>query len=178
MARGPKPQLTDKHYLALRMYEEQTSDISQIANAVGWSKDHFYALRTGDVEKAGGTSRLFSEEWKKIEQKKEDQLKSLVRENSLSIQQLLKSVIEEFQKKKKLSPSEKRLLYLYNNSISNNKPSISVKSLSYSYTKGLTPEELIHEFKRLKNIAESSFDRRTIPETPAGGPGSVSEADE
>jgi len=173
-----RAELNEKHWQALRLVEEGNLNYKEIAAQIGWSEDHFQDLRAGDIKKCGYTAELFKKEFKKVEVKRDENIKRLVRENTASAQELIKSVLAELKTKKKLAPEEKKLLSMYTNALAKCTPSVSVKSLSYSYTQGLNPEELIHEFKRLKTIAEQSFDRRRVSEPEEGRSGDVSAVDE
>jgi hypothetical protein len=44
---------------------------------------------------------------------------------------------------------------------------------SFSYTKGLSAEDLIHEFKRLGSLARSTLDGGRIQSVDAGGSGEI-----
>ena len=87
-------------------------------------------------------------------------------------------VFDEIGGKKNKTPEDKKILSMYTNAIAKCKPATNIKNLSFSYTKGLDAEELMHEFKRLTTIAESSFDRRAVSEAPEGRAGALSEVDE
>lgn len=170
--------LTEKHFKALRMFETGGSSRKDIAAAIGVSYDYLSDLIEGDIHKAGLVADLFKKEWQAIDSKRDDNIKNLVKENTEIVQQQIRRIAKELAAKKTLTHAEKRLLGMYNNTLTASKPSVNIKNLSYSYTQGLTPEDLIHEFTRLKSIAESSFNRRRIQTPGSDGSGSVSAGDE
>ena len=173
-----KTQLTDVHWKALELLEAGTLSLADIATECGWSKDFFYDLKSGNIAKCGYIADVFNKEWKQIEVKRDSTIKKLVKENTESAQLLIKQVLAELKLKKKLDSEEKKLVSMYTNALAKCTPSVSIGSLSYSYTKGLNPEDLIREFKRLETIASQSFNRRGVPEASEGGAGTLSGVDE
>ena len=135
-----------------------------VAKEIGWTKPHLDFLCVGDVQHAGGVAVLFKDEYLKGVLKSADETKKLIQANVKTAQGLIAEVFAEIKGKKKKTDADKKLLSLYTNALAKFTPAVSVKNLSYSYTKGLLPEELVHEFKRLTTIAEASFDRgETVP---------------
>ena len=173
-----KTRLTETHLQALKLLEEGNLNFNEIAEKCGWSRDFFYYLRSGNIEKCGYIADVFQKEWKQIEVKRDSAIKALVKENSLLAQDLIRTTLTELKSKSRRTLDEKKLLGTLTNALSKCTPSVSVGSLSLSYTKGYTPEEMIHEFKRLKTIAESSFDRRGVSEAASGGSGDISASNE
>lgn len=178
MSRGPKTELSEKHWKALSLLEEGRLSFSEIAKEMGWSYDYFYDLETGNTEKGGNTAELFRAESQKIEAKRNKEIKTITNANTLTAQKIISRVLDELTQKKKLDSGEKRLVSLYTNALSKCQPNVSIGSVAFSYVKGLTAEEMIHEFKRLKGIAESSFDRRRVLDASKGATGDLSEVNE
>jgi len=167
--------LSEKHWQVLKMLEDMTRE--DAAKAIGWKKNHIDKLCSGNVS-AGGVATLFKQEYLKIQVKQSEETKHLVSQNTKTAQRLIARVFTDIESKKKVTPEDKKILSMYTNALSKFTPTVNVKNLSYSYTKGLTAEELVHEFKRLKTIAESSFDRGGISETPEGRAGDISAVNE
>ena len=131
-----------------------------------------------NIANAGQIADIFKKEWQKIEELKDEKIKALIKENTELVQSQLKRVAKEVVSKKKLTATEKHWLVKANTSLTGNKPAVNIKSLSYSYTQGLKAEDIMHEFKRLKSIAESSFDRRPVQSVEPAGSGSLPASDE
>jgi len=174
---APPTKLSEKHWKALEMLDQDASR-QDVADALGFKKQYLDYLCVGNVEKTGKVATLFKGEYDKIQVKSKKECDDLIRENLRTAQRLMKRVFADIELKKTTSPEDKKILSLYTNAIAKCQPAVSIKNLSYSYTKGLLPEELIHEFKRLKTIAESSFDRGAIQQAPEGRAGDVPEVDE
>ena len=173
-----KTELNDKHWKAIELIELGTLNYKEIAAECGWTEEHFQDLRSGNIEKCGYLADVFSKEFKTIEKKRDDNIKKLVKENTEVAQVIIKKVLAELNLKKRLTPEDKKIMSMYTNALAKCTPSVSIGSLSYSYTKGLNPEDLIREFKRLETIASQSFDRRGVPEASEGGAGTLSGVDE
>ena len=169
--------LSEKHWKVLEMLDNDMSR-KDSAEAIGWKKQHLDYLCVGNVEKAGGVATLFKTEYMKIATKNAGETDTLLKQNLKLSQKLMREVFDEIKSKKKKSDADKKILSMYTNAIAKCQPSVNIKNLSYSYTKGLSAEELMHEFKRLKTIAESSFDRGGLPEVAKGGTRELPEADE
>lgn len=172
-----KTKLSEKHLQALELIKGGMPR-KEVAAQMGWSVDHFKKLCCGDIANCGYTADLFKKELQQIEEGKDENIKILVRDNTEAAQSLIRVALSELATKKKLDYAEKKLLALLNNSLNKSTPKVNIKSLSFSYTKGLNPEELIHEFSRLKGIAEGSFDNRGVQKTQSDGSGSVPGPDE
>ncbi len=177
MAGKPKTELSEKQWKAIKMYEAGSSR-KEISQAIGVSEDYLQSLILGNIAKAGQVADIFKKEWQKIEDLRDEKIKSLIKENTEIVQSQLKRVAKEIVSKKKLTATEKHWLIKANTSLTSNKPAVNIKSLSYSYTQGLSVQDIAHEFTRLKAIAESSFDRRPVQITGTEGSGSLSASDE
>ena len=169
--------LSEKHWQVLEMLGNDMPR-KKAAESIGWTVDHLKHLCIGDTQRAGGVATLFKQEYLKGVQKSAEETKKLIQANVKTAQGLIAEVFAEIKGKKKKTDADKKLLSLYTNALAKFTPAVNVKNLSYSYTKGLLPEELVHEFKRLKTIAESSFDRGSIPEIAQGRARELSEVDE
>ena len=171
-----KTELSEKHWQMLKLLEDLPR--KEVAEAIGISADHLDRLCCGNIEKCGYTATLFKKEYLKLQTKQAEETKHLVVQNTKTAQKLIARVFDDIHVKKTISAEDRKILSMYTNALSKFIPSVNIKNLSYSYTKGLTAEEMIHEFKRLKTVAESSFERGGISETPEGRARGISEAAE
>lgn len=173
-----RAELNEKHWEALRLMREGKLTHKQIAAHVGWSVNYFQDLVQGKVDKCGYTAELFQKEIKEIEKDLVKNIKYMTKENlSLALFEINR-ILKQLRDKKKLSFDDQKIIASLTTVLSKTTPQVEIGSVSYQYTKGLTPEELIHEFKRLKGIAESSFDRKGISGSQQGEPGRLPEVDE
>ena len=171
-----KTELSEKHWRTLKLLESVSR--KEVAKAMSFTRDYLDNLCIGNTTKCGNVAILFKEEYLKIQVKQEAETKRLVRKNTETAQRLIGEVFSEIEKKKVKTAEDRKILSMYTNALSKFTPTVNVKNLSYSYTKGLTAEELVHEFKRLKTVAESSFERGGISEVAEGRARAVPEIDE
>lgn len=174
---APPTKLSEKHWQALRLIEQDKSR-QEVADALGFKKQYLDYLCVGNVEKVGKVATLFKAEYEKVMEKSRKETNDLLDSNLKKSQKLMRQVMDDIEAKDKITPEDKKILSMYTNAIAKCKPSPNIKNVSFSYTKGLLPEELIHEFKRLKTIAESSFDRRGVQQPAEGRAGELLEVDE
>ena len=153
--------LSEKHWQALELLSKDIPR-KDVAEKMGWKRNYLDQLCIGAVTSAGGVAGLFKSEYEKVKAKSKKETDDLIHGNLKAAQKLMKEVFDEIGGKKKKSDADKKILSMYTNAIAKCQPSVNIKNLSYSYTKGLNAEELVHEFKRLKTIAEGSFDRGQI----------------
>lgn len=172
-----KTELNDKHWKALGLLENGMLR-KNVATAVGWKRDYLDKLCVGNTQVCGKGAILFKAEYLKIQKKHAEETTQLVADNMKKAQELIGEVFAEIKGKKKKTDADKKILSMYTNAIAKCQPGQGAKNVSFSYTKGLTAEELIHEFKRLKTVAESSFERGGISETPEGRERDISGVDE
>jgi len=154
-----KTELSEKQWEALALLQKGVPR-KEVAVAIKVSLDYLNKLCSGNVTKCGKVATLFKAEYLKVQKKNAEETKLLVAGNMKKAQELIGSVFDELGKKKKLSQEDQKMVSMYTNALARCQPSDSAKNVSFSYVKGLSAEELIHEFKRLKTIAESSFETR------------------
>lgn len=176
MSRIKKPELNEKHLKALGLIEKGQHTLREISKEVGWKEDYLYELYEGDTSKAGSVASVFSAECRKIDKKRSQQLKDLAKTNkSLAHKQILR-ILTDVEEKRRMSENDRKIVISAMNAISKATPNVEIGNLSYSYTKGYTPEQLIHEFRRLKSLAEGASDRRRVPKAFKRGSGSLPDA--
>jgi len=165
------PELNQKHWDALRLLSQGDKTIKAVATEVGWSADYLYDLVEGNVEKTGMSGELFAQELRKIDVNTAKKIKSLLKTNKFLALRLINDILHEFKNQKGLSVDEIKVLTKINNSLVKSTPNVEIGNLSYNYTKGLSAEELVYEFNRLKSIADGASNREAVSGSEQGGPG-------
>lgn len=173
MSRIKKPILNEKHLKALGLIEAGEMSLKDMAAQCGWKEDYLYELTSGDTSKAGEVASFFKAEYKKIGDKKNAKIRLLLKSNTALAHQLIQKQLRFLDSKKDLSIEERKLVATYMNAIAKATPNVQIDNLSYSYTKGYTPEQMIYEFKRLQTLAGSSSNRSAVQGSEEGGPGDV-----
>ena len=171
MAMTKATQLSPKHWKALELIEEGLLPIVQIARLVGWSEWTLYELMSGNIQKTGTLGELFYSELKKMHARNVSKVKHLTKDT----QRLALIKLNERLRELKASPPTETItkeICKILVSIGKIVPNIEINQ-SYSFTKGMTPEELVHEFNRLKSVAESTLDAKGVQSSKQGGSGAL-----
>jgi len=171
MAKPVQTQLGPKYWKALELIEEGLLSIKEIAKLVGWSEWTLYELMSGNTQKNGATGELFYTELKKIHSRNVSKVKHLAKDNQKLSLIKLNERLRELKSKKPTEAITKEVCKIMM-SIGKIVPNVEINQ-SYSFTKGMTPEELIHEFNRLKSVATSTLDGKGVPGSSKGGPGAL-----
>ena len=160
--------LSPKHFKALELIEEGQLSLKEIAKAIGLSYDHLKDLYQGDIARCGQTGELFKSEVNKITARNSARVKHLVKDNMKLALLKMNERLRELQAKKADPEMIKELTSILN-SVSKSTPNVEIGS--FSITKGLTAEEMIHEFKRLGSIARFSLVGKGVSGAKQGRPG-------
>ena len=160
------PELKPRHYKALELMEDGTLSIKEIAKIVGMSKEHLYDMVEGG-DKAGALGHLFQSEIRKVTNRQTAKTRAISKTNAKLAQELLQRELQALKNKETLLDVDRRRLVEMTNSLSKSRPSVEIGSISYS--RGLTKEDLIHEFNRLTSIAKSALIKRGVQGSKQAG---------
>ena len=166
--------LNDQHWEALRLIDEGRMSLKQIAAQVGWSARYMYDLHQGD-DNTGVIGQLFKSELNELSKKTSKKIKDLSKTNVskclLLMDDFLSRKLEVVMSGAQLSDEDTKLVTTVHNSLAKSTPNVEIGSMQWNYTKGLTAEELVHEFNKLRSLAEGAPKRRGIPGLDTRGPG-------
>ena len=167
MAQIKTTHLDAKHWKALELLEEGTLSVKEIAQSIGWSAITIYELMSGNTTKTGSVGDLFYSELKKIHNRNVSNVKHLAKDTQkLGLIKLNERLRELKSLKPDLEITEEICRIL--NALGKMGPSVEISNTSFSFTHGMTSEELIHEFKRLGTLARSTLDGGGVS-SPAEG---------
>jgi hypothetical protein len=159
--------LNDKHWKALELIEAGQVSLKEISRMCGWSQDYMYELYEGK-EKCGKIGELFQTELRKIETKNVSRIKTLTKENKRLALQLMNEYLRSKISKGSVSDEESKLISTVFNALAKATPNVEIGSMQWNYTKGLTAEELVHEFNKLRSIAEGASKRGAVSAAGSG----------
>ena len=162
--------LNQKHLQALELLSRGDMSIKAVAEKVGFKPDSLYDLVEGNVDKAGACAELFNAEMKKVDKKLAKKIKSTLRSNKVIALKLINDILFGFQSQGVMGEDEIKILIAINNSLSKEAPNVEIGNLSYSFTQGLSVEEILHEFNRLRTIAVGSSNRAAVRKPNPGRP--------
>jgi len=172
MAKHKTTQLSTKHWKALELLEEGTLSVKEIARSIGWTDWTLYELMSGNTKKNGELGELFYSELKKLHSRNQSKVKHLFKDN----QRLALIKLNERLRELKAGPADaiaSAEICKIMNSLGKAGPSVEISNTSYSVTHGMTPEELVHEFKRLGTLARSTLDGAGVSSPKPGGQGTL-----
>jgi hypothetical protein len=173
LSRTKNPVLNEKHRKALALIEAGGHTLDEVSKLVGWKQDYLYELYEGDTSKAGSVASVFSAECRKIDKKQTQRIKELAKHNKALAHKLIQRILKDIETNEKLSNEDRKLVGTMMNCLAKATPNVEIGSVSYSYTKGYTAEQLIHEYNRLKTLAGGSSNRRAVQEAFSGRPGTL-----
>ena len=174
-------QLQPKHYKALELWEEGILSIKEIAAACKIPLDSMYDLFEGNTKKVGQAAHLFKAELDKITVRSASKIRHLIKDNKKIALEMMNDRLKELKGITDRGKDESLEINKILNTLSKSTPGVEIGSLhSLSITKGMTPEELVYEFRRLSSIARNTpsgggvrkVDKRAegrIPESPTDG---------
>jgi hypothetical protein len=156
--------LPERYRKSLALIEEGNLTYIQIAKACKIPVELFYDLIEGNAKNYGTIQEKFTEEFEAIQKR----LDRNIRKYSKSCREQTFALIDSFLKKHKdVGKKDKSLissLTTIANSLGRLTPNVEIGS--FSYTKGLSAEDIYAEFKRLSGLAS---DRGTVQDTTAAG---------
>jgi len=176
MAHRPKVEnLSDKHWKALELIDAGETNMSNVARHINMEPTDFLRLVHGNVQKMGNIASVFNLEYSKIIHKKinesEKNITRLLNECQEVSLAVLTREIKVYEDKKKLTEDNQKMLTYLVKAMATLKPS-APKSLNVSqtwnYTKGLSPQELEHEFSRLSGLSEGPSNAGAVQDSKQG----------
>ena len=141
--------------------------LKQIAETVGWSAGYMYDLFEGK-DKNGKIGELFKEELAALDKKNTRKIQELSKSNIKMCLRLMDDFLSRKLAQGSVSDEDAKLIATVHNSLAKATPNVEIGSMQWNYTNGLSAEELVHEFNKLRRLAEGAPKRRGLPET---GPG-------
>lgn len=162
-------QLQPKHYKALELWEEGILSIKEIAAAVKIPLNILYDLFEGNSQQQGTLAHLFKSELDKVTIRTSSEVRKLVKSNKKIALWQINDRLKELAKLDNPTVKETREIVSILNALNKATPNVEIGSYhSLSVHKGMTAEELVYEFRRLKALADNAFNPRGVRES---GPG-------
>jgi transketolase len=169
---GPRNELSTKQLHALELISARNQSYRQIAKVIGWSEDYLSDLIAGDTQKCGSSALLFSEEVKKLDAAQAARIKELTKTTKEAILHKFEEFALEYKSKKTNTKVRKEMVSIMN-SIGKSTPNVEIGS--FTYARGLSAEDLVSEFKRLRGL---SVNGSRISEPLQGEPGEIPSSEE
>jgi len=171
--------LPEKYRKALQLIEAGNHSYREVARLCGIGEASFYDLVEGKAKNNDRVQELFSKELTEISRRLDKEIRDLVKNNKKSTQYLINNWLADQKHKKKVDTKMMSTLVSVANALSKSTPNVEIGS--FTYQKGLSPEDIYAEFKRLSGLASQrkpvsgSAPRRTREILMASRPGIAAE---
>jgi transcriptional regulator with XRE-family HTH domain len=162
--------LKPKHLAALELLKENKLSVREIAKCVGFSYEYLNDIMNAS-EHSGSVGLEFNAEYRKLEQVLDKRIRRNVKEALDLSSNTLKRWLQQLESKKKPTEKQIKLAKDIQMVLSKSRPNVEIGS--FSYTKGLSAEDLFNEYKRLKGLAEQAIVRRRVSGLKQGRSGEV-----
>jgi len=173
MPQKQKTKLEERHLKALELFSTGHSH-REVAQSLGVSEDWVYDMCTGNIGKVGYLATVFKDAYEKIQDQRELRTRDLANENRELCMIQIRNVLSDYDKRKgKLDKEDKKMISMLTNAMAKVTPTVSIGSVTYNYTHGLTIEEMQHEYGRLRAAADGPTDSRGVSEALQAGSGEM-----
>jgi len=156
--------LNRKHLKALSQLKAGLS-VDKIAKTSGLKRSQLFNLIKGD-EAGGAVAQEFSEEVKRAEEEQDIKIKKIKKDLEEQVFSLIGEAIEI---QKKAGKVDEKYLKEVGKLFKSGSTTWNVGPVSYS--KGLTGEDLLNEYRRLVALADAALERRPVSDTSDSGTG-------
>jgi hypothetical protein len=160
--------LPGKYQKALDLIISGALSYKDIATQCGFSADYLYQLVEGKEANRTKNGKLFYESLQKYEKQRDKEIKDIIKSNKKQCHMLINEYLGQVAKKKGRIQHIGALTGVAN-ALSKSTPNVEIGS--FSYTKGLSAEDITNEWKRLQGIGRGSANRSRISGLTPGGAG-------
>ena len=160
--------LPEKYRKALQLIEAGNHSYHEIATLCGISKQMFYNLIEGSVTDNPDVQANFSTALSEIQKRRDKEIRELLKNNKKETHDLINRWLIDQKRRKKIQNKLMPTVVSVANALAKSTPNVEIGS--FVYQKGLSPEDIYAEFKRLSGLA---LDRGAIQGSPAGRTGEI-----
>ena len=166
---GKYDPLPERYRKALALIEAGELSHKDIASSCGIPLELFYSLCDGTAKNYGTIQEKFTEEYERISRQMDKDIRKLAKSCRKKTLYLIYSYLTKHKDVKKTDKSLVSTLTAIASGLSKVTPNVEIGS--FSYTKGLSAEDIYAEFKRLNGLAS---DRGAVQAPSEAGTGEVS----
>ena len=142
--------LPQKYQKALKFISEGNHSYKDIAKLCGINLSNFYDLIEGTADNLGTIQEKFTKELEVSRKQTDKEIRDLVKVNKKETQLLIQSWLIDQKKLKKVDNKQMGTLVSVANALAKSTPNVEIGS--FSYTRGLSVEDLYAEFTRLNGL--------------------------
>lgn len=162
------PGLTEKHTKLLELYKRNKFSVEELATQSGFSEQYVNDLIVGNPN-TGEVGNLFKQELKKVNAEIESRISW---KNNSCREKLVNKLIawvEQVGGGGDVDTKTKHKMLVDAINALNKSMPYQVNIENYTWKDGMTAEEAVNEFKRIKGLAKASAIRRRVSEFAASG---------
>lgn len=142
----------------------------EIAKQCGFSADYLYQLVEGKEAHRTENGKIFYESYQKAQKQRDKEIRDLVKSNKKKAQKYVSEYLDAVSKQKGRVDHISTVTAVIN-ALAKSTPNVEIGS--FTYQKGLSPEDIFNEFKRLSGNREIASLGRTVQEASAGRAGEI-----
>jgi hypothetical protein len=151
----------DKKYLqALSLLEAGNLTYREIAKQCSINIDTFYHLIEGDYKDSSAIQVKFTAALSEIHKRRDKEIRDLVKSNKKETHLLINRWVLDQKRRKKVGNKLMPTIVSVANALAKSTPNVEIGS--FSYTKGLSAEDLVNEWKRLQGVGRGSANRSRV----------------
>ena len=160
----------DKKYLkALSLLEAGNLTYREIAKQCSINIDTFYHLIEGDYKDSVAIQQKFTEILSEIQKRRDKEIKDLLKSNKKETHDLINRWLLDQKRVKSVPNKLMPTIVSVANALAKSTPNVEIGS--FSYTKGLSVEDIANEWQRLKGLAGSKVVGRGVSRLAEGRTG-------
>ena len=160
--------LPKKYLDALNLISEGNLSFKQIAHTCNIGETTFYDLVEGNYTDGPLIQAKFTSALNDINKRRDKEIRDSIKSCKKKTYYLIDSFLANFKSVKKTDEKLISTLTSVANALAKSTPNVEIGS--FSYTQGLSAEDIIHEFNRLTAAA---FERRGLQRANQGGSGQI-----
>lgn len=163
-----EPKLTEKHYRLLELYKRNKYSIEELSEKSGFSDQYVNDLLVGSPV-CGEAGVLFQAELRKVQRDIEARISW---KNNIAREKLVNKLlmwVEQCGGGDALDTKTKHKMLVDAINALNKAMPYQVNIENYTWKEGMTTEEAVNEFKRIKGLARAAAIRRRVQEFASAG---------
>jgi hypothetical protein len=159
--------LTEQHYRLLDLYKNNKYSTEQLAEKSGFSESYINDLIVNNPT-TGETGKLFAAELRKVDREIEARISW---KNNRAREKLVNTLIQwsEHANGDNIDTKTRHKMLVDAINALNKAMPYQVNIENYTWKEGMTAEEAVNEFKRIKGLARAASIRRRVQEFAAAG---------
>lgn len=160
--------LPEKYRKALQLIEAGNHSYREVARLSGIGEASFYELIEGRAKNNPHVQEKFTAELNEISRRRDKEIRDLIKKTKKTTYYLIDSWLNDQKKLKKVNNQLMPTVISVANALAKSTPNVEIGS--FVYQKGLSPEDIYGEFKRLTSIASHGG---AVSGAPKGGAGEI-----